>query len=176
MPKPIQIRLLAAPDTRALRDLRLAALAEAPRAFGSSVEEEESLGLDHFLRLAEADEKRAVLGAFADGRMVGMTGISQYDKLKARHKAFIWGVYVDREQRGRGLARQLLEAALVRAATMPGVRRVHLTAAADNTAAIALYTALGFAEYGREPESLCVDGEMIDEVLMSLVLKQAETR
>ena len=29
------------------------------------------------------------------------------------------------------------------------------------------YTALGFVEYGREPESLCVNGELIDEVLMS---------
>ena len=171
MPNPIQIRLLAAPDTPALRNLRLAALAETPRAFGSSVEEEESLGLDHFLRLAEADERRAILGAFAEGHMVGMTGISQYDKLKARHKAFIWGVYVGPERRGQGLARQLLQAALARAAAMPGVRRVHLTAAADNTAAIALYTALGFVEYGREPESLCVNGEMIDEVLMSRLLR-----
>jgi ribosomal protein S18 acetylase RimI-like enzyme len=170
MSSPVQIRLLAAPDTSALRDLRLTALAEAPRAFGSSVEEEELLGLDHFLRLAEADEKRAVLGAFAGARMVGMTGVWQYDKLKARHKAFIWGVYVDPERRGLGLARQLLQAALAHAAAMPGVSRVHLTAAADNAAAIALYTALGFVEYGREPDSLCVNGEMIDEVLMSLSL------
>lgn len=171
MPAPAQIRPLAAPDTPALRDLRLAALAEAPRAYGSSVQEEEALGLDHFLRLAEADEKSAVLGAFAEGRMVGMTCISQYGKLKARHKAVIWGVYVGPEHRGQGLARQLLQAALARAATMPGVRRVHLTAAADNAAAIALYTALGFVQYGREPESLCVDGELIDEVLMSCVLR-----
>ncbi len=171
MPAPAQIRPLAAPDTPALRDLRLAALAEAPRAYGSSLQEEEALGLDHFLRLAEADEKGAVLGAFAEGRMVGMTCISQYGKLKARHKAVIWGVYVGPEHRGRGLARQLLQAALARAASMPGVRRVHLTAAADNTAAIALYTALGFVQYGREPESLCVDGELIDEVLMSCVLR-----
>lgn len=166
MSSPVQIRPLAAPDTPALRDLRLAALAEAPRAFGSSVEEEERLGLDHFLRLAEADEKHAVLGAFADGRMVGMACVSQYNKLKARHKALIWGVYVGPGQRGLGLARQLLQAALARAATMPGVNRVHLTAAADNAAAIALYTALGFVAYGREPGSLCVNGELIDEVLM----------
>ncbi|WP_019937912.1 GNAT family N-acetyltransferase [Bordetella sp. FB-8] len=171
MSNPIQIRLLAAPDTSALREVRLTALTEAPRAFGSSMEEEELLGLDHFLRLAEADEKSAVLGAFAEGRMVGMTCISQYGKLKARHKAFIWGVYVDPEHRGRGLARQLLQAALARAATMPGVRRVHLTAAADNTAAMALYADLGFVEYGREPDSLCVNGELIDEVLMSRVLR-----
>ena len=128
-------------------------------------------GVMNFLRLAEADERRAILGAFAEGHMVGMTGISQYDKLKARHKAFIWGVYVGPERRGQGLARQLLQAALARATAMPGVRRVHLTAAADNTAAIALYTALGFVEYGREPESLCVNGEMIDEVLMSCLLR-----
>ncbi|MGN6579180.1 MAG: GNAT family N-acetyltransferase [Bordetella sp.] len=171
MSSPTQIRLLAAPDTSALRDLRLTALTEAPRAFGSSLEEEELLGLDHFLRLAEADEKSAVLGAFTQGRMVGMTCISQYGKLKARHKAVIWGVYVNPEHRGRGLARQLLEAALARAASMPGVRRVHLTAAADNAAAIALYTTLGFVQYGREPESLCVGGELIDEVLMSCVLR-----
>ena len=74
MPRPVQIRPLAAPDAEALRDLRLAALAEAPRAFGSSVQEEQPLGLDHFRRWADAGEKLVILGAFADGRLVGMAG------------------------------------------------------------------------------------------------------
>ena len=146
MPRPVQIRPLAAPDAEALRDLRLAALAEAPRAFGSSVQEEQPLGLDHFRRWADAGEKLVILGAFADGRLVGMAGVARHDKLKARHKAYIWGVYVDPGQRGLKLGRQLLEAALTRAAAMPGVSRIQLTVSADNAAAIATYKSIGFAE------------------------------
>jgi ribosomal protein S18 acetylase RimI-like enzyme len=164
---PVQIRLLAAPDAPALRSLRLAALAQAPRAFGSSLEEEQPLDLDHFRRWAEADAERALFGAFVDGHLAGMTGLARHNRRKTCHKAYIWGVYVDPGQRGLGLSRQLLEAALARAAAMPGVSQVQLTVAADNAAAISVYRRLGFVEYGREPEALCVAGEMIDEVLMS---------
>ena len=164
---PVQIRLLTESDAPALRELRLAALAQAPRAFGSSLEEEQEWNLDQYRRWTEPDSRRALFGALVDDRLVGMAGLARHDKRKTRHKAYLWGVYVDPAQRGLGLGQQLLSAALVRATVMPGVSQIQLTVAADNARAIALYARLGFQEYGREPEALCVAGEMVDEVLMS---------
>jgi ribosomal-protein-alanine N-acetyltransferase len=48
----------------------------------------------------------------------------------------------------RGIARRLVEG-LMRAVSAAGGERLHLEVAADNTAAIALYKMLGFAEVGR---------------------------
>ncbi|WNQ45558.1 GNAT family N-acetyltransferase [Bordetella pertussis] len=55
--------------------------------------------------------------------------------MKQRHKAEIWGIYVVPAQRRGGLARQLTEALLARAARMTGVRHVLLSVGADNGAA-----------------------------------------
>jgi len=53
--------------------------------------------------------------------------------------------------RRRGLARALL-AAFLTAARQRGARRAFLEVAEDNRAAIALYTATGFAAVGRRPD------------------------
>jgi [ribosomal protein S18]-alanine N-acetyltransferase len=57
-------------------------------------------------------------------------------------------VAVDRRVRRRGIGRALLAAALARA---PAARVAHLEVRASNTAAIALYEALGFVAVGRRP-------------------------
>jgi len=53
---------------------------------------------------------------------------------------------------------------------MRGIRQVQLSVTANNTAATALYASLGFVEYGREREALCVNGALYDETLMALAL------
>jgi ribosomal protein S18 acetylase RimI-like enzyme len=161
------IRCLTPDDAAALRDLRLEALEQAPQAFGSSREEERDLGLEVFSLWATASETSAVFGAFADGRLAGMTGVGRQSRLKTRHKAHIWGVYVSPGLRGQGVARQLLQAALAHAEAMPGVQQVKLSVAAGNAAALALYEGLGFQVYGREPAALCVEGVLVDELLMA---------
>ena len=49
-----------------------------------------------------------------------------------------------------------------------GVRQLQLSVTAGNPRA--LYESLGFAEYGMEPEGLCVNGVLHDERLMTLRL------
>jgi RimJ/RimL family protein N-acetyltransferase len=63
-----------------------------------------------------------------------------------------------------------MHAAIAHAQTMRGIRQVQLSVTTNNTAASTLYASLGFAEYGREREALCVNGELYDETLMALAL------
>ncbi|WP_088148427.1 GNAT family N-acetyltransferase [Achromobacter denitrificans] len=169
MPSPLVRRLVPA-DAAALRQLRLDALVETPESFGSSYEEEHTLTLEDIRAwIAPADDS-AMFGVFDEEALAGMVGVGRQRKLKMRHKAHIWSMYVAPPRRGQGLARLLMQAAIAHAGAMRGIRHVQLSVASNNTAAAALYLSLGFAEYGREREALCVNGRYYDETLMALAL------
>jgi RimJ/RimL family protein N-acetyltransferase len=57
---------------------------------------------------------------------------------------------------------------LRRAATIPGLRCVHLSVAATQASARRLYSNAGFRSYGIEPEALMVGDRYIDEEHMIL--------
>lgn len=50
----------------------------------------------------------------------------------------------------------------------PGVRRVNLQVYVPNEPALALYRAIGFEEYGRAPNAVCLDGSCYNGVHMTL--------
>jgi ribosomal protein S18 acetylase RimI-like enzyme len=81
-------------------------------------------------------------------------------------------MYVDSEHRGRGVGRALLEALIERARALPDLRQIQLSVTASQAAARRLYESLGFVPYGREPASLRVGDEFIDEDHMALDLKK----
>ena len=167
---PAIVRRLVPADAAPLRQLRLDALVETPESFGSSYEEEHTLTLEDIRGwIAPADDS-AMFGVFDEEALAGMVGVGRQRKLKMRHKAHIWSMYVAPARRGQGLARLLMQAAIAHAGAMRGIRHVQLSVASNNTAAAALYLSLGFAEYGREREALCVNGRYYDETLMALAL------
>jgi RimJ/RimL family protein N-acetyltransferase len=79
------------------------------------------------------------------------------------------------EFRGKGLGRRLMEAALA-AAHDEGFVRVELTAHADNLRAIALYEKLGFQREGVTRDSVCIDGRLIDSVVMARIDLENRTK
>ncbi|AMG87350.1 GNAT family N-acetyltransferase [Bordetella parapertussis] len=160
------IRPLTPEDAAEFQRVRLAALREAPEAFGSSYEEESVDTIAQWRARLAPREGYVLLGAFVDGALAGVGGVARGHTMKQRHKAEIWGIYVVPAQRRGGLARQLTEALLARAARMTGVRHVLLSVGADNGAAHALYASLGFAEYGREPDAMLVGGRLLANILM----------
>ena len=169
MPAPL-VRRLTAPDAPSLRRLRLDALVQTPESFGSSYEEEHTLTLEDIRGWITPLDDGAMFGVFADDALAGMVGVGRQRKLKMRHKAHIWSMYVAPAQRGHGLGRLLMHAAIAHAQTMRGIRQVQLSVTANNVAAAALYASLGFMEYGTEREALCVNGQLYDETLMALAL------
>ncbi|MBK5920795.1 hypothetical protein CCR80_07075 [Rhodothalassium salexigens] len=162
---PIEVVRLGADDVAVFRALRLAAMTRSPDAFNSTYGEE----------LAKPDawyaERLAADGVFAAGGRAqpqGMVGVRRYPTAKARHKAWIYGLFVAPEARGRGVGQALVQAALTHAAAEVDVELVLLTVVTGNAPAIALYERMGFEAYGVEPRAMKTpDGTYYDDLLMA---------
>jgi len=163
----MELRVLESADAAAFSRLRLAALRECPTAFSSSYEEECDIPLARRAERMAPGRDNAIFGAFDGPDLVGTVGLHRERGLKLAHKAVIWGVYVAPSFRQRGVGRLLLERALAHAASLPGLLQVTLGVNTENTAAIALYTSLGFETFGLERGFLLVDGVLHDELHMA---------
>ena len=165
----VPVRRLQPGDATAFRSLMLQAYALHPDAFTSSVAERESLPASWWAaRLSQApDAAELVLGAVgADGSLLGVAGVNFDGREKARHKAVLFGMYVREAQRGAGLGRQLVLAALDQARQRDGVRQVLLTVTQGNLAAQRLYERCGFRAWGVEPRAVSVGEGFVDKVHM----------
>lgn len=162
------VQRLAPGHAAAYRALMLDAYARHPNAFTSSVAEREALPLVWWQGRLCTDPTPAelVLGAFAGDTLAGVAGLAFEARDKARHKAQLFGMYVPPGQRGAGIGRQLVLAALAQARQRPGVRQVLLTVTQGNVAAQGLYERCGFVAFGVEPRAVAVDGGFVNKVHM----------
>lgn len=169
MPPTVTIRPLTSTDATTFRDLRLRALAEAPEAFGASLEEEGDQPLDAFARRLAPPEPSQVFGALRDDHgLTGIAGFLAYTGLKTRHIGLLWGVYVAPQWRSSGIGAALLDAVIDHA--RQHVLVLHADVGVDNHAARRLYESRGFRCYGVLPRALRVEGRFIDEALLALDL------
>lgn len=137
----LQLRRLGVDDWRTFAALRLAALAEAPDAFGSTLADWRDAGEQRWRnRVASAPLN---LVASLDDSDVGMlSGIEE-----ALGTVEVISVWVAPPARGQGVADALLETVLEWAAGR-GAQRVVLTVTEHNAAAQRLYDRVGFVATG----------------------------
>ena len=164
----MQIRRLIPADAADYRSLMLVAYERHPDAFTSSAAEREALPLSWWEgRLAEvSDADELVFGAFDANRLVGVAGLSFAARMKERHKAKLFGMYVMQECRRHGAGRVLVDAVLQEARARPGVRIVQLTVTDGNAAAQVLYERCGFVSFGVEPFAVAVGDRYVAKVHM----------
>jgi ribosomal protein S18 acetylase RimI-like enzyme len=169
----MEIRALTRADLEAFQRIRRERLEREPRAFGESLAEHDSTPKEVIARRLESPpDDQFVIGAFATPEhLVGMAGLACNLRPKSRHKAMIWGVYVQPTWRNQGVARGILVTLIERAKKIAGLEKILLTVAADQVAAKRLYRSLGFEVYGHEKHALFVDGSYVDEELMVLWLR-----
>lgn len=111
-----------------------------------------------------------VLVAEAGGTVVGYVALGAPTRLASNaHVQAIHGLAVDPVHQGRGVGRQLLQAAADQARGC-GARRLTLRVLATNRLARRLYQACGFVEEGILPDEFLLDGRYVDDVLMALRL------
>ena len=133
-------------DWRTLREVRLHALAEAPSAFGSTLERE--LAYEEHTWRERAGAGRTFL-ARLDGDVVGL--VSYYVEPGREDERQLVSMWVDPRARGSGAAVQLV-AAVREAAAVEGARVLTLFVADGNDRARRLYEGLGFRPTGeRQP-------------------------
>jgi RimJ/RimL family protein N-acetyltransferase len=162
------IRPLGPDDLDAYTTLRRRALAESPRSFAASPED------DFTMEALRESMRRApdwmLLGAF-DGALIGAVGLIRDRHRKASHKAHVWGMYVVPGHRGRGVGAALVEACIAHASSLPGVAALTLGVTDASAAARRLYERAGFQSWGTELDALRVDGQSVSQQHMTLDLE-----
>ena len=170
MPAQPQIRRLEVADAPVYRALRLRALREHADAFTSSFEEENIRPLADTEKRLRAVGAGKLWGAYVEGDMAGMVGLSLEARIKSRHKGLLVSMYVAPEYSGRGLGLSLVDT-VVREARANGLELVTLTVTDSNHAAVALYQKCGFTAFGTEPDAIRVNGVSFGKTHMYLSLK-----
>jgi ribosomal protein S18 acetylase RimI-like enzyme len=149
------IRGLTAQDWRQLRDARLAALAEAPYAFASTLAREEAFADETWRERAGSGQ---TFGAWQDGTIVGLaTGLPE-EPPTGWH---LVGMWVAPEHRGHGVADQLV-GAVCGLAKEAGAVYVTLWVTDVNERARTFYRRLGFVPTGQR--QLLRPGESEEEL------------
>ena len=147
------------------RALMLEAYDLHPQAFTSSVRERAVMPLSWWEAKLD-DELSALFGAFVDSRLVGIVGLAFEPWEDARHKATLFGLYVNEAFRGQGLGEDLVQAVLSLAGQEPEIKVIELTVSADSSAALALYKRCGFEQSGLEEYGIRVGEAYYDRVHM----------
>jgi ribosomal protein S18 acetylase RimI-like enzyme len=160
MPGPFEIRRLAPADAADYREVRMAALKDAPEAFSSRYEVEAGRPDEAF---AARLQTSVVHAAYREGRIVGMAGVAPRSDPVEPGRAFLWGVFVRPQMRGLGIASRMLDAAL--ATALEHFDEITLDVAVGNLAALALYEKFGFARRGK-PRPMKTGAGPRDEISM----------
>jgi GNAT superfamily N-acetyltransferase len=154
-----QIRRVAEGEWRTVREVRLAALREAPYAFASTYEREAPLDEAEWRRRVRA---AAWFVARDSGEPVGIAGAFREEGTAAAERHLI-GMWVAPAWRRRGVARALCEA-VARWAREDGAKLLSLWVAEGNDAARSAYQRFGFVGTG-ETQPLPSDPSRSEERL-----------
>lgn len=143
----LSIRRLGGDDWELLRRLRLAALAESPHAFASSIERESAFG-DELWR--SRCETSTYLVAELGGVPVGLVCALPlgFPEDQAADEVELVSMWVAPDGRRSGVGSRLVEEAVARAAAA-GAAAVRLWVAEGNDAATAFYRSVGFRPTSR---------------------------
>jgi GNAT superfamily N-acetyltransferase len=99
-----------------------------------------------------------------------MGGVLREPRVKSRHVAIIWGMYVAPAVRGRGAGRLLLDALIAHARNWDGVVMIELSVTETADSAMRVYRAAGFEPWGCEPRSLHWQGRYVAQTFLTLAL------
>ena len=166
----IEMRVLTPDDWPLWRGLRLAALAEAPYAFGSRLADWQGDGdREERWRARLAIPGSYNLVAVLGGRPVGMaSGVPATDDGVVE----LISMWVAPAARGRGVGDRLM-AAVEHRARQVHARTVRLAVVPDNGSAIALYRRNGFTDTGRRGD-LMPDGVRREHVMAKTLAAPAD--
>lgn len=120
--------------------------------------------LDHAFNRQHVENHWPCYVALDGDYVVGWADITPESVPECAHRGKL-GMGVLASHRGKSIGAELLKACL-RQAPRCGMSKVELTVYTNNTAAVALYSKLGFTEIGIVRDYRRLDGEIYDALLM----------
>lgn len=157
----IEIRQLTENDAVAYQQIRLEMLQKNPESFGDSYDDNLKQDIVFFKHRILTSY---IVGCFVDGVLIGTAGYIGHEGNKVKHKATIWGVYIQPDFRGKRISQKLIENIIQECSNL--FEQVLINVNADNLSAITIYKSLGFNEYGQEPNANKINGKYYDEIHM----------
>lgn len=148
-------------DAEAYRAARLQMLHEAPAAFLTTAEEFATRPLKDVAARLIPNPSAVTFAAWDGDRVVGLVTLAREERPRSQHRANIFGMGVLASHQGLGLGRALLSTAIAYAHEMEGVKSLHLDVIETQQPARLLYESLGFKVWGTEPNTMCLDGQML---------------
>jgi ribosomal protein S18 acetylase RimI-like enzyme len=162
----INVRALGEDDWQQYRDIRLAALREAPEAFVATREQEEALD-EKMWRERLRRTRRLV--AERDGSPLGVVSLGQAEEPYAG-AGELFGLWVAPEARGTGVAWKLVEAGAAQA-LLDGRSHLSYWVGTDNGRAVAFASSFGFRPGAtRRPMRVTNEEDGAEEMAMVLPL------
>jgi L-amino acid N-acyltransferase YncA len=113
--------------------------------------------------------RHPVIVAEAEGRVVGWGSLNAFNPRPAYDHVADFSVYVEREWRGRGVGRALLERLIARAREI-GYHKLVLSAFPFNPGGMALYERMGFRTVGIYREQGRLADRWVDTIIMERLL------
>jgi RimJ/RimL family protein N-acetyltransferase len=129
----------------------------------------EGFSLESTIQFVKSNTAKGLpnLVAISEDSVIGWCDVSSYDKATMRHSGVL-GMGVLKAYRGKGVGKALITKALG-AARAAGLTRVELAVREGNSAAIALYQAVGFQLEGVQRRACLVDGAYFDHIMMAVL-------
>jgi RimJ/RimL family protein N-acetyltransferase len=147
----IEIRQLNVDDVGVFRAIRLEALRLEPSAYASDPEDWASLSDEQWRDRLQVP----IFVAFRGGEPVGIMGLLRQQPSKMKQRSTLIMVYLRASERGKGLARGLLEA-VVEFAAQNGIFQIELNVSSQNDRAICFYERSDFRKIGLLPAGMIV--------------------
>lgn len=129
------------------KGLRLEALKNDPQAFGQSYEKAldfpDSYWMNH-LKDALVKDKILIYFAENEGKLIGVIGAFFHSTEETKNSAQIFGVYVNKNYRGHGIAKNLQNKLLAELKTIKGINKIKVMVNKTQISAVNLYKQGGF--------------------------------
>lgn len=151
------------------KSLRLEALKNDSLAFGSAYEEAADKRDEKWQAPLQSPNNYLLFAKDKDD-LVGMVAAYGEEGQKVEHIAYVWGVYVRKEHRGKGVGKKLMEA-LLDELQAAGFVKANLGVNTIQKSAEKLYESLGFEIIGISHKELKIEGEYYDECLMEKIFE-----
>lgn len=167
------IRQLTKEDWQLYKSLRIQAVKADPTVFAFTLEYEMSHTDEHW-QDGLSNPAVAIFALFDDDKPIGMTGIAMMPEEKAKDTAKLWGSWIAKDYRRRGLSDYIYKARIEWAQNHPTCRTIIVSHRESNAASKGANQRHGFV-WTHNAERIWPDGKNENEVFYKLELNKPPT-